>query len=250
MTLVLHLAAVLALVWGATAKNAEDDDAQRAFVVETELLRWGEVEPGDTALPTIANPRPAPATAPPPAPDAPPPETSQEAPTEVVNLGAAERAADTPPTELRAEVRDQRDDTPIAGYRGETNPHRPVNDEAIQGFADGFRGGTSLSPSAQRNLLARIQEQLQRAFSPPRSLSDEELRRLQIRLHVRITSDGRIVGWDIVQASGNRQFDTAATMTLNRFRSGSDRLDLVSISDPGFRALIEAQGLPIMMVGQ
>lgn len=248
VTLALHLTMVLALVWGA-ADDAEDDAPQLALVVEAELLRWGEVEPEDTALPTIANPRPAPVTAPPPARDAPQPPETQEAPTEVVNLNAANSAAATPPTELRPEERDRRDDTPTAHYRGETNPHRPVNDEAIQGFADGFRGGTSLSPSAQRNLLARIQEQLQRAFSPPRSLSDEELRRLQIRLHVRIASDGRIVGWDILQASGNRQFDTAATMTLNRFRSGSDRLDLASISDPGFRELIEAQGLPIMMVG-
>lgn len=249
VTLGLHLAGLLVFLWGEASVDELDAGPVMALVVETELLRWGEVEPDDDVLPTIANPKPAPIQEASTSPEvALPPEETQEAPTEVVDLNAQDAATERD-TQMRADERDQRKDLPTAQYRGETNPHRPTNDEAIQGYADGFKSGTSLSPSAQRNLLARIQEQLQRSFSPPRSISDDELRRLKIRIHVRIASDGRVLGWDVLEPSGNRQFDTAATMTLNRFRSGIDRLDMASISDTGFRELIEAQGLPIVMVG-
>lgn len=232
--------------------SALEDDANRpqAMFIETELLQWGEVPPDETSLPTIANPRPATERPDTPEEQVPPPDETQEAPTDVVDLQApTEMAAADIPTERRAEVREQKPDVDTARYRGENNPNRPSNDNAIEGFQDGFRGGTSLSPSAQRNLLARIQEQLQRAFSPPRSLSEEELRRLRIRIHVRIATDGQILGWDILESSGNRPFDTAATMTLNRFRNGVERLDMASISDASFRQFIEAEGLPIVMVG-
>lgn len=251
LTLLLHLCFLAFFVFRNDSALEDDGAANLALIVETELLRWGEVMPDEAALPTIPNPRPAVERTPTPdEPVAPPPET-QEAPTEVVDLQTPTEIAEAPkPTERRRDVQEQKPDLPAAQYRGETNPHRPVNDDAIQGFADGYRGGTSLSPSAQRNLLARVQEQLQSAFSPPRSLSVDELRRLRIRIHVRIASDGRIVGWEVLESSGNRQFDTAATMTLNRFRNGIDRLDMASIRDASFRSMIEAEGLPIVMVGQ
>lgn len=247
LTLLLHVGILVLLRYGDRAQPDEDAPSQEAFVIETELLRWGEVEPDDTSMPTIANPRPGQGEVN----VEELPEETQEAPTETVDLNPAPSdAAEDIPTERRPEEKEQKQDVAQAADRGQTNRHRPTNDLPIEGFGDGYRSGTSLSPSAQRNMLARIQEQLQEAFSPPRSLSDEQLQRLSIRLHVRIAKDGQVLGWEVLQPSGNRQFDTAAAMTLNRFKSGSSRLEMDSISDVDFRALVEAKGLPIVMVGQ
>lgn len=239
------------LVWFAVGRNAEPEPKAEpvlAMIVESELLRWGEQEPDPTAMPQIANPRPAPDNAPPSV--TPPTEETREAPTETVDLRANERAESATPTERRAQEVEANPNASVATNRGPSNPNRPTNDVPIEGFADGFRGGTSLSPSAQRNLLARIQEQLQSAFRPPRSLSDTELQRLKIRVHVRISKEGQILGWEVLESSGNRQFDSAALTTLNRFRNGMDRLDMASIRDVSYREFIESQGLPITMVGQ
>src|SRR5690625_229196 len=247
LTLLLHVG-LLVLFRLSDAQDASDAASeQQAFVIETELLRWGEVEPDMKSLPNIANPRPGKGEV-----DVENlPEETQEAPTETVDLHPepTENPVDLP-TERRAEIKEQDANLPQAADRGATNPHRPTNDLPLEGFADGYRGGTSLSASAQRNMLARIQEQLQSAFSPPRSLSDDQLQRLSVRFHVRIAKDGQVLGWDVLQSSGNRQFDTAAAMTLNRFKNGSSRLDMDSITDTDFRALVEAKGLPIVMVGQ
>lgn len=247
LTLVLHLGVLVVLRLGEGQGASDASDAQEAYILETELLRWGEVEPDDTQMPTIANPREGQGESA----QEELPEETQEAPTETVDLSQQPSdSAEDIPTTRRPEEQEQKADVPQASDRGETNPHRPTNDLPIEGFADGYQSGTSLSPSAQRNMLARIQEQLQSAFRPPRSLSDAELKRLGIRLHVRIAKDGQVLGWDILEASGNRQFDTAAEVTLNRFKNGSSRLDMDSISDADFRKLVEEKGLPIVMVGE
>lgn len=248
VTVALHCGAI---VWFALGqKSATDDDGtfMPALIVETELLRWGEQEPDPTQMPQIANPRPSPENAP--ASVTPPTEQTREAATEVVDLQPTERAEDAAPTERRPQVQEQDASAAVAPNRGASNPNRPTNDVPIEGYADGFRGGTSLSASAQRNLLARIQEQLQSAFRPPRSIADADLQRLKIRVHVRISRDGQILGWEVLESSGNRSFDSAALTTLNRFRNGMDRLDMASIRDASYREFIESQGLPITMVGQ
>lgn len=246
LTLMVHLGGLVILRLSETPA-ALDDVSQEAFVIETELLRWGEVEPDMQALPSIANPRPGEGERQ----EEVFPEETQEIPTETVDLQPVdEDAGSEDNTERRPKEVAQDANLPRASDRGATNPHRPTNDLPIEGFRDGYRSGTSLSPSAQRNMLARIQEQLQGAFSPPRSLSDDQLQGLSVRFHVRIAKDGQVLGWEVLESSGNRQFDTAAAMTLNRFRNGTSRLDMDSISDANFRSLVEAEGLPIVMLGQ
>lgn len=246
LTLVIHLGVLVILRLSETPDDLEDS-ASEAFVIETELLRWGEVEPDSHSLPSIANPRPGEGERQ----DEVFPEETQEAPTETVDLHPDSKEADqAAKTERRPQDLEQDTKLPRATDRGATNPHRPTNDLAIEGFGDGYRSGTSLSPSAQRNMLARIQEQLQGAFSPPRSLSEDQLQGLSVRFHVRIAKDGQVIGWEVLESSGNRQFDTAASMTLNRFRNGPSRLDMESISDANFRSLVEAEGLPIVMLGK
>lgn len=246
LTLMVHLG-VLVILRLSETPDAMEEVPQEAFVIETELLRWGEVEPDMQALPSIANPRPGEGE---PQEEAFPEET-QEIPTETVDLQPMDKdAGERVHTERRPKEVEQKSNLPRASDRGATNPHRPTNDLPIEGFRDGYRSGTSLSPSAQRNMLARIQEQLQGAFSPPRSLSDDQLQGLSVRFHVRIAKDGQVLGWEVLESSGNRQFDTSAAMTLNRFRNGPSRLDMDSISDANFRSLVEAKGLPIVMVGK
>lgn len=247
LTLVIHLGVLVVLRMSETPDDVDDLSAE-AFVIETELLRWGEVEPDEDSLPSIANPRPGEGERPE---EETLPEETREAETETVDLNPEPKdAGDETQSERRPKEIEQDDKLPQASDRGETNPHRPTNDLPIEGFGDGYRSGTSLSPSAQRNMLARIQEQLQGAFSPPRSLSDEQLHGLSVRFHVRIAKDGQVLGWEVLESSGNRQFDTAASMTLNRFKNGTSRLDMDSISDTNFRSLVEAKGLPIVMIGQ
>lgn len=245
LTLILHLGIIWTLTPGAS--RLDDDEDIDPMIVETELLKWGEVEPDDKALPNIANPRPA---DPRNVSDARPEETQAPAEEAVVLNADEKKDGESNEQQKKADDQERKADVADATYRGETNPHRPTNDIPIEGFGDGFKGGTSLSPSAQRNMLAQIQEQLQKAFSPPRSLSEDALKKLSIHVHIRIAPDGQILKWQVEAPSGNRQFDTAALTTLNRFRNGKDRLDMNSITDPGFRSLIEAKGLPIVMVGQ
>src|SRR5690625_7819007 len=58
LTLLL-LVGLLVLFRLSDAQDASDAASeQQAFVIETELLRWGEVEPDMKSLPNIANPRP------------------------------------------------------------------------------------------------------------------------------------------------------------------------------------------------
>lgn len=239
----------IVLGWLLRAEPEVVPEGREAMVVETELLQWGEALPDENALPTIANPAPSPL--PPEADTQPPQDEVAEAPTEVVDLQRSEEPADVQlPTEVRSEVREEDEARELAQNRGETNPHRPVNNAPVIGLPDGFRGGTSLSASAQRNQLSRIMEQLQREFRPPSSISDAELARLGTTVYVEIDSDGRIREFRTIGSSGNAAFDSAARQAINRFSRGPLRLDMASIANTEFRELITDSGLNIRMVGR
>lgn len=237
------------LAWMLGGSDEAAAPSREALVVETELLQWGEALPNDNELPTIANPAPSPL--PPESQTQPPQQEVAEAPTEVVDLQRSDEPAEVEvPTEIRSELREDDREREIAQNRGETNPYRPINNEPVIGLPDGFRGGTSLSASAQRNQLARIMEQLQQQFRPPSSLSDAELARLGTTIYVEIEADGRISAFRTVSSSGNRAFDSAARQAINRFSRGPLRLDMASIANAEFRELITQSGLNIRMVGR
>ncbi len=251
LTVLVHVCVVVGLV-AVSGHEAEAvvPEPEMLPVIDMELLRWGEEMPAENALPVIANPVPAPMR---PEPPSPPQPNAEPAPTETVNLAEPSDAAperDERPREQRPVEIERSNDAPVAAYRGPTNPNRPTNDAPIQGSPDGFHGGTSLSATAQRNLLARIQAQLQRAFRPPRSIPDDELRSLEIEVRIRVAPDGQVTGWRVRTPSGNALFDSSALATLNRFKVGRDRLDLSSITDDALRARIESDGFTVRMVGR
>lgn len=247
----MHVGVVAFLIFFQSVSNANrDDDMVQLPVISTELLKWGEEMPDENALPVISNPAPAPE------PDEMPevlPEPDPEAeptPAETVDLNAAPSDTPAPTEQLKPREPERTEDAPQVAYRGETNPHRPTNEHRIQGSPDGFRGGTSLSDSAIRNQLSAIQDQLQRAFRPPRSISESALRSMEARFRISVDASGRIVRWELIRSSGNRQFDTTAEAAFNRFRHGSERLRLSSITDEPLRDQIVAQGFETTMIGR
>ncbi|TVQ95528.1 MAG: hypothetical protein EA398_17235 [Deltaproteobacteria bacterium] len=250
LTAVVHGGFLAFMLFG-RAGVAEAEDPVILPVLSADLLRWGEVMPDPGELPSIPNPAPAPM--PQDRPDTPPPPEPEEqppAPDEVV-LPRDEPPPEPAPQRDRPERRPERTDAQAAAdaperpWRGEHNPNRPITDGPMYGSPDGFIGGTSLSESAQRDMLSRIRAQLQRAFRPPATLSDAELRRLHTRVQIRVSSEGQILGWDVVESSGNRLFDTQVEAMLNRFRVGRERLDLASIPHEGLRNQMIQRGFVI-----
>jgi outer membrane biosynthesis protein TonB len=235
-TLLFHgLVAGLYLHWESEQAEAltVPDETQLMRYEAVELLMWGEVMPEPGQLPNISNP--APETAPPdvvhiepPPPEEPPPVIVQREPEP-----EPRRRAEEPPPEA------PRDDS-------RHNRTRPVNTEPLAGSPQGFRGGTSLSPTALANLFGPMQAQIQRAFSPPGSLARDELSRLSARVRIYVNADGRITRFTWIRRSGNDLFDSAAERALNTFRLGSQRLRLPTGNQQAMDQVLE-HGLEIMI---
>lgn len=250
-TIGVHVGVVVLLMLFHSFSGAlEREEEVHLPVIDTELLKWGEEMPDEHALPTIANPAPAPEpeTVPEELPE-PQPE-AEPAPAEEIAINAQDSKQSEENEEQLKPEEERSEDAPAVEYRGEHNPNRPTNTERIQGSPEGFRGGTSLSEAAKRNQMSAIQEQLQRAFRPPSSISESELRRMQARFRIVVDASGRIIRWQLLSSSGNRHFDTTAEAVLNRFRHGDERLRLQSISNEALREQIIADGFVASMKGE
>ncbi|MBN1947875.1 MAG: TonB C-terminal domain-containing protein [Bradymonadales bacterium] len=221
-TLAIHMGIVAVyLLWSETESQAVEPQQPPEWMrfEAVELLMWGEVMPNPHRLPIMPNPAPEERQQEVVAVDPTPQNPSEDA----VALSVSDQEDPDRPTQResrRREEPDQRRDS------ARHNPNRPINNEPLWGSPDGFRGGTSLSPTALANLFGPVQEQIQRAFRAPSSLSADDLRRLEGRVRVFVNREGRIThfAWD--SRSGNSAFDAAAESALNRFRLGSDRLRL------------------------
>ncbi|MCB9506323.1 MAG: TonB C-terminal domain-containing protein [Myxococcales bacterium] len=226
----------------------DDDSADApviAPVISAELLMLGDVMPTEGELPWIANPEEAPEVDDNPDP-APVPETETAAPDqETVVLHPEPAPVERRREENRPNPEPSNRDLPERRDRGETNPNRPTNNRPRIGSPDGFAGGTSLSASAQANQFAGLVNQLSRALRRPAALTEEEYTRLRVDVNVRVTAEGRVVSWDFVNRSGNPAFDSAVESMLNRFRLGSERLRLSSISNEELREAVIRNGFQI-----
>ena len=247
LTIVAHAAFVglLSLVAGF---GGDEPDTILLPVVSTELLMLGDVMPEDGELPWIANPEPAPQNPEPAEAPTPPEEETTLPQQETVVLNAPAEAEQVreenrPVPEQSNPERAPRQD------RGETNENRPTNDRPRMGSPDGYVGGTSLSAQALQNQFAGLVAQLGRALRRPSSIPDAEYRRLEALIQIRTTSEGRITNWEFVESSGNQIFDSAVSSMLNRFRTGSDRLRLSTVSNEDLRARMISEGFRIPVRG-
>jgi outer membrane biosynthesis protein TonB len=244
-------AAFIGLFLLANVFGDEEAESQTLVpVISAELLMFGDVMPNPGELPWIANPEEAPQDDRNPEP-APVPETETALPDqEVVVLNQEpvpqqERRRE----ENRARPEESPRDAPERRDRGETNPNRPTNTRPRVGSPDGFVGGTSLSAEAQANQFAELVRQLSRALRKPAALSDAEYRRLSADVRVRVTADGRVTSWDFVGRSGNGAFDDAVESMLGRFKLGTDRLRIASITNAELREAVIRQGFQIPVRG-
>jgi outer membrane biosynthesis protein TonB len=224
------------LYWNARQAEALPShvDSELMHYEAVELLMWGEVMPEPGQLPIMANPAP------------------EEAPPEIVELRPPPPEEPPPvvaqvqPEQPQPRPREQ--EVPREAPRDDSrhNPSRPVNTERLEGSPQGFRGGTSLSPTALANLFGPAQAQIQRAFNPPGSISREELARLTARVRIYVNADGRITRFTWVTRSGNALFDSSAERALNTFRLGSQRLRLPTSNQQAMDQVLE-HGLEIMI---
>ena len=246
------LIALLVLATGLTSDTGEalEVDGQ---IVSAELLMWGEVMPEDGQLPWIANPEPAPPDALPPQPDDPPEADTTAPQQEVVNPTPpddAEVHLEEEDTDNQARPEEHRPEATPRRDRGESNPNRPTNNDPRVGSTEGFAGGTSLSASAQRNQLAPITAQLSRALQRPTAIDDATYRSLSAVVQFRVSEAGRVLDWEIVEPSGNQLFDAAVSRMLNRFKLGSDRLNLSVVTNEAFRDAIVRRGFQTTVQGR
>ncbi len=230
-------------------EGEDEEDGVVLSVIETELLMYGEVMPDDGELPWIANPEEAPQESDPePAPipeeetTLPEQETVVIEPEPVAEPSEVVQENRPDPVEHRPELAERQD-------RGETNPNRPENQRPTMGSQDGFQGGTSLSASALANQFSGIVRQLSRALRRPASIPSDEYERLEATVWVRCTGSGQITEWEFEDRSGNRVFDAAVESMLNRFRMGSDRLRLGSVSNAEVREQMVSDGFRIPVRG-
>lgn len=228
-----------------------DDEPQGVLlpVISAELLMLGDQMPEDGELPWIANPEPAPQQDDNPEP-APVPEEETTLPQQETVVITPDPA---PPQQVREENRAQPEerqpDRQERRDRGETNPNRPTNERPRMGSPDGFAGGTSLSASALQNQFAGLVAQLGRALRRPSSITDAEYASLEAVVYIRTSVEGRVLSWEFVESSGNRAFDSAVESMLNRFRMGSDRLRLSTVSNEDLRNRMVAEGFRIPVKG-
>jgi outer membrane biosynthesis protein TonB len=255
-TFVAHVAMFgLIVLANVTGEDGPPEDAFELPVLSTELLMLGEQMPEEGMLPRIANPEEAPQVDDNPA----PPEVPEE---ETALPDQEEVVLDREPTpeppereERREENRPNPEPTPEREApprrdRGETNPNRPTNNDPRVGSTEGFAGGTSLSASAQRNQLAPITAQLSRALQRPTAIDDATYRSLSAVVQFRVSEAGRVLDWEIVEPSGNQLFDAAVSRMLNRFKLGSDRLNLSVVTNEAFRDAIVRRGFQTTVQGR
>ncbi len=249
LSFVAH-AALLFLLFVATGP-AEDETPETISlpIISAEMLMLGDVMPVDGELPWIANPEEAPSE------DnqlepAPVPEEETTLPQqETVVLNPEPAPAQTVREENRARPEERQPEREERRDRGETNPNRPTNERPRMGSTEGSEGGTSLSASAMRNQFAGLVRQFGRAMRRPSGITDAEYRTLEAMVHIRCTEAGRITAWEFVDRSGNRLFDSAVESMLNRFRLGSDRLQLSSVSNDELRERMIREGFRIPVRG-
>ena len=224
-----------------------DEETVLVPVISTELLMYGEVMPDDGELPWIANPEEAPEQSDPD--PAPVPEEETTLPQqETVVVDAVPTEAEVV-EENRPEPEEHRPELAARPDRGPTNENRPENQRPTMGSQEGHQGGTSLSASAQAIQFAGIVRQLSGALRRPSAIPQDEYRRLEAELFVRCTGSGQIVDWEFEERSGNRLFDAAIESMLNRFKMGSDRLRLSSVSNEELRGAMVSNGFRIPVRG-
>lgn len=191
---------------------------------EVELLMWGEVMPTPGALPTIANPAP---------------ETREE---DVVNVEPQDDQVAIPEEQPEPDERRPQEDELEEDQRRDDrrhNPNRPVNNEALIGSPDGFRGGTSLSATAMANLFSRAQEQLQTSVRAPSTLSASQLQSIRGVVQIYVNREGRVLRYNWIEHTGNRTYDSAVERALNGFYLGSRRLSLPTHHEQAMQQVLE-----------
>ncbi len=171
------------------------------------IARYGEVLPDQDELPNIVNP------------------ADDVRPEDVVTLND-DNQPDTSPLDDRPTRPDPDIDPDQPRDSERHDPNRPTNSEQQQGFSDGSRYGTSLSPTALSNLFAPVQAQIQRAVRPPSTLSETQLEELHGVVSVAVDRDGKITGFRWQVRTGHAQYDAAIERALNLFRYSSRRLHL------------------------
>jgi hypothetical protein len=244
VTTVVHIFLTGVLLFAALTSGSDDAAATEEMpVITMELLQWGEAMPNPNALPEIANPEEAPEDAVLPEPDPPPEETSLPQ-QEIVNLAQPPREnPEQRPEENRAVEQPQNPDAAPRTDRGETERRRPTNTTPIPGNPGGVIGGTSLSDSALARQLAGIVRQVNNEVRRPSTLTQAEWTSLWSLVHIRFTQEGQITRIVFRDGTENRAFRMAVTHGLNRFKDGSLRLQLSSVSDTQLRELLLQHGL-------
>ncbi len=212
-------------------------------VLTMELLQWGEEMPNPNALPEIANPEDAPEDALPPEPDEEPQETTPPE-QEVVNLAQPpQQERERAPEENRAQERPTNPEREQQRDRGPTETRRPTNTTPVPGSPGGVIGGTSLSDNALARQLATIVRQINSEVRRPSTLTEAEWRSMWALVHITMTDEGQITRIRIQDGSYTRAFQMAVTHGLNRFKDGSSRLQLTSVTNAGLRSTLVQHGL-------
>lgn len=249
LTFLAHVVLFAMLFFVNPMGDGEEADGVVLQVIETELLMYGEVMPTEGELPWIANPEEAPQESDPE--PAPVPEEETTLPEQETVVVEPEPVAEAVvvPQENRPEPVEHRPELEQRPDRGETNTNRPENQRPTMGSQEGFRGGTSLSASALANQFAGIVNQLKRTLRRPAAIPSDEYESLEATVWVRCTGSGQITEWEFERRSGNRLFDAAVESMLNRFRMGSDRLRLSSVSNVAVREQMVSDGFRIPIQG-
>jgi TonB family protein len=122
----------------------------------------------------------------------------------------------------KAELDRQRKDRTLAALLGapeDDDPRRrPTELAKIVGQRDGSVYGSGTEWKEGNVYGGKVALALRREFTVPPFLSDADLRKLRVRVRVKkLTEAGQILDFEVLDRSGNAQFDAAAVAAIKRF---------------------------------
>lgn len=122
----------------------------------------------------------------------------------------------------KAELDRQRKDRTLAAILGapeDDDPRkRPTALEKIVGQRDGSVYGTGTEWKEGNVYAGKVALAIREQFTVPPFLTDIELRKLRVRIRVKKLSEtGQVLDYEVMEKSGNAQFDAAAVTAIKRF---------------------------------
>lgn len=121
----------------------------------------------------------------------------------------------------------------------------------LTGFKEGEVGGTGTELRLGSVYSSKVSKEIERVFKVPPFLDEATLKTLKVRVQInRMTFDGAIEDYRIVNKSGDKSYDDAAIAAIRQFVPKEGGSKHLPPPDPEVLRFINAKGLTITLDGR